>query len=181
MDMSTSVCLAPFFHFARTNKSFQQEVKSLGIFEVCASAFDNEPKKFTSNNGDLEGYLLACTIGKDATKADIKKLTTKVVTTTNRCTNTKSAKKHFETETCRDLTPSGSPVALDAVLLGSDVITVGKFGWSGYTLEELAEEEDFLEDFFTGNEHGRAVLAATPQHNGVGTGSQPAFHLAASL
>ena len=158
MDMSTSVCLAPFFHFARTNKSFQQEVKSLGIFEVCASAFDNESKKFTSNNGDLEGYLLACTIGKDATKAGITKLTTKVVTTANGYTNAKSAKNTFETETGRDLTPCGGPVALDAVLLDSDVVTVGQFGWSRYTLEELAEEKDFLEDFFTGNEHGRAVL-----------------------
>ena len=61
------------------------------------------------------------------------KLTTKVVSAANRCTNTESAKNTYETETHKgkDLTPPEGPVALDAVLLDWDVVTVGQFGWSG--------------------------------------------------
>ena len=159
-DPDKSAYMQGFWHGLETSPSMQKELRTLGVYPIRAGPDANVARSFMVGEREVEEQQLAVITGEGATKGAVQKQINKVAHFMDKYTNTSSTKQKYPTPTHLgdDLTPHSGPVALDALLVDSDVIQILEAAYPTVTLRELAKHKKIMRKYFSDVEHGKLVI-----------------------
>ena len=159
-DPEKQAFMKNFWPLLEGSPSMQRELRTLGIYKIRAGLASNAARSVMYGDKEVFDQQLALVTGEGATKGAIEQLVKKAVHYIDKCTSTTSDKQKYSTRTHLgdDLTPRSGPVALDVLLLDSDVIQMIKAAYPTVKLSKIAKHQQIMCNFFTDVEHGKDVI-----------------------